>query len=165
METQTEPIGVERRYPAAPLVGVGVVVLNARGEVLLAQRGKPPRQGEWSLPGGLIDLGERLADAAVREVREECAIEIAIGGLIAPFEPIVHDADGRIEYHYVILDFWAKHLRGEAVAQDDATAVAWVPMNQLANYNLRRDTRRMIEDGYALWYEAGGAVGQETVGQ
>lgn len=152
---QTEPIQIQRRYPAAPLVGVGVVVFNAQGEVLLARRGNPPRQGEWSLPGGLIDLGETLAAAAVREVWEECAIEIEVGGLIAPFEPIVHDAEGRIEYHYIILDFWAKHLRGEAVAQDDATAVAWMAMNQLDEYSLRDDTRRMIEEGHTLWREAG----------
>lgn len=151
---QSEPIRAERRYPNAPLVGVGVVVFNAQGEVLLAKRGNPPRQGEWSLPGGLIDLGEKLADAAIREVWEECAIEIAIGGLIAPFEPIVLDEDGRIEYHYVILDFWAKHLRGEAVAQDDAAAVAWIAMNELDDYGLRRDTRKMIEDGHALWLAA-----------
>jgi mutator protein MutT len=149
--TQTEPIRANRRYPVAPLVGVGVVVFNAQGEVLLARRGNPPRQGEWSLPGGLIDLGEKLADAAVREVWEECAIEIEVGGLIAPFEPIVHDADGRIEYHYIILDFWAKHLRGEAVAQDDAAAVAWAAVDALDEFQLQPDTHQMIVRGYALW--------------
>lgn len=154
--SETEPIQIQRRYPAAPLAGVGVVVFNAQGEVLLAQRGKPPRQGEWSLPGGLIDLGETLAAAAVREVREECAIEIELGGLIAPFEPIVHDDAGRIEYHYVILDFWASHRSGQAVAQDDAAAVAWVAMDRLEGYDLRQDTRQMIEDGYGLWRAASG---------
>ena len=153
MMTQTEPIRVGRRYPAAPLVGVGVVVFNAHGEVLLAQRGKPPRQGEWSLPGGLIDLGERLIDAAIREVWEECGIEIEIGGLIAPFEPIVHDVTGRIEYHYVLLDYWAKYRNGEAVAQDDATAVAWVAMTALDEFQLRQDTKQMILRGYNLWSE------------
>ncbi|MCB0081831.1 MAG: NUDIX domain-containing protein [Caldilineaceae bacterium] len=148
---QTEPIRTERRYPAAPLVGVGVVVFNTEGEVLLAQRGRPPRQGEWSLLGGLIDLGETLADAAVREVWEECAIAIEIGGLIAPFEPIVHDDAGRIEYHYVILDYWAKHVRGAAVAQDDADAVAWAAVTALEQFNLRRDTHQMILAGHVLW--------------
>lgn len=152
--SETEPIQIQRRYPAAPLVGVGVAVFNTQGEVLLAQRGNPPRQGEWSLPGGLIDLGETLADAAIREVWEECAIEIEIGGLIAQFEPIVHDDAGRIEYHYVILDFWASHRSGEAVAQDDAAAVAWVALGQLEGYALRQDTRRMIEEGYGLWRAA-----------
>jgi ADP-ribose pyrophosphatase YjhB (NUDIX family) len=151
----TEPIRVERRYPGAPLVGVGVVVFNGQGEVLLVQRGRPPRQGEWSLPGGLLDLGETLAAAAVREVWEECAIEIDLGGLIAPFEPIIHDGEGRIEYHYVILDFWAKHRAGEAVAQDDAVAVAWAVISALGEFKLRPDTHRMILQGYALWRAAG----------
>lgn len=151
MTIKPEPIRVERRYPPAPLVGVGVVVFNANGEVLLAQRGKPPRQGEWSLPGGLIDLGERLEVAAIREVWEECAIEIEIGGLIAPFEPIVLDDHGRIEYHYVILDYWARHLRGEAVAQDDAADVAWSTIAALDSFRLRPDTHRMILRGYDLW--------------
>ncbi|MCB0063444.1 MAG: NUDIX hydrolase [Caldilineaceae bacterium] len=150
---QTEPIRVERRYPAAPLVGVGVVVINAQGEILLAQRSKPPRQGEWSLPGGLIDLGEQLVDAAKREVWEECAVEIEIGGLIAPFEPIVRDKAGRIEYHYVILDFWAIYVRGEAVAQDDASAVAWATTEALEQFHLLPDTKQMILRGYVRWQE------------
>lgn len=151
---QTEPIRAQRRYPVAPLVGVGVVVFNAQGEVLLAQRGKPPRQGEWSLPGGLIDLGETLAAAARREVWEECAIEIELGGLIAPFEPIIHDAEGRLEYHYVILDYWARHLRGTAIAQDDAAAVAWAAVSGLDEFKLQADTYQMIMNGYALWRSA-----------
>lgn len=152
--TQTEPIRVERRYPAAPLVGVGVVVFNAQGQLLLVQRGRPPRQGEWSLPGGLIDLGEKLADAAVREVWEECAIEIELGGLVTPFEPIIHDAEGRIEYHYVILDYWARHVRGEAVAQDDAAAAAWVAVTALETFQVRKDTCGVIGQAYTMWREA-----------
>ncbi len=153
-KAKTEPIRVERRYPPAPLVGVGVVVFNEMGEVLLVQRGRPPRQGEWSLPGGLIDLGEKLADAAKRELWEECAIEIEIGGLILAFEPIIYDAAGRLEYHYVILDYWAHHLRGVAVAQDDAAAVAWVALDQLAPFRLRSDTHAVIQQGYAAWQAA-----------
>ena len=154
--TQTKPIQVARRYPDAPLVGVGVVVLNATGKVLLVRRGQPPRQGEWSLPGGLIDLGETLADAAVREVWEECAIEIEIGALIAPFEPIVYDGAGEIEYHYVILDFWARHLRGIPVARDDAEAVTWASVTALTAFKLRSDTEQMILQAYAMWQAAGG---------
>ena len=69
---------VRRRYPDAPLVGVAAVVVNDQGEVLLIQRGTPPRQGQWGLPGGLLDLGEQLRDGVQREVREECAIEIQV---------------------------------------------------------------------------------------
>ena len=151
-EGKTKPITVSRRYPAAPLVGVGVVVLNERGEVLLAKRGKPPRAGEWSIPGGLLDLGEQLEDAARREVREECNIEIAIGGFIATFEPILYDATGEIEYHYVLIDYWATYVSGDLLAQDDATAVAWVAIDALAAFKLRRETLKVIHDAQAAWH-------------
>ena len=150
-QEKTKPITVSRRYPAAPLVGVGVVVLNEQGEVLLAQRGKPPRAGEWSIPGGLLDLGERLEDAARREVREECNIEIAIGGFVATFEPILHDAAGEIEYHYVLIDYWATYLSGDLLAQDDATAAMWVAIDALADFKLRRETFQVIQDAHAAW--------------
>ena len=151
-EGKTKPITVSRRYPAAPLVGVGVVVLNEQGEVLLAQRGKPPRAGEWSIPGGLLDLGEQLEDAARREVREECNIEIAIGGFVATFEPILYDAAGEIEYHYVLIDYWATYVSGNLLAQDDATAVAWVAIDALAAFKLRSETRKVIHDAHAAWH-------------
>lgn len=150
-QRKTKPITVSRRYPAAPLVGVGVVVLNAAGQVLLVKRGKPPRAGEWSIPGGMIDLGERLMDAAQREVREECNIEITIGGFVATFEPIIYDAAGEIEYHYVLIDYWATYRSGEVMAQDDATAVMWVPLSALAEFTLRRETVQVIQDAHAAW--------------
>ena len=151
MGRRTTPIQVERRYPGAPLVGVGVAVFNARGEVLLVQRGQPPRQGEWSLPGGLIDLGEKLADAAQREVWEECAVEIELGELVATFEPIIYDGEGRIEYHYVLLDYWARYLHGEPVAQDDAAAIAWITIAELEQLSIYQDTRNVIMQAHALW--------------
>lgn len=151
-QEKTKPITVSRRYPAAPLVGVGVVVLNEQGEVLLAKRGKPPRAGEWSIPGGLLDLGERLEDAARREVREECNIEIAIGGFVATFEPIIYDDAGEIEYHYVLIDYWATYLSGDLLAQDDATAVMWVAIGALAAFKLRRETQQVIQEAHASWH-------------
>lgn len=157
---KTEPIRVERRYPPAPLVGVGVVVFNAVGEVLLIKRGRPPRAGQWSLPGGLVDLGERLAEAARREVAEECAVQIELGGLLTTFEPIERDAEGRIEYHYVVIDYWARHLSGEPVAQDDAAAVAWASLSQLASLSLRHETQAVIRQAYRAWEEADGTAEQ-----
>ena len=125
----THPVTARRQYPDAPLVGVAAAVFDAQGRVLLVQRGRPPRAGSWGLPGGLLDLGERLADGARREVREETGVDIAIGGIAGVFEPITLDAEGRIEYHYVVVDFWATHLTGEPAAMDDAAAVAWVDMS------------------------------------
>ena len=150
----TQPVTLARRYPAAPMVGVAAAVFDAAGRVLLVQRGRPPGAGSWGLPGGLLDLGEKLADGARREVREECAIDIRLGTVVGAFEPLQFDDQGRIEYHYVVFDFWASHVRGEARAQDDADAVAWVAMDSLEPYRLNPDTRRVVEDAFAAWQAA-----------
>jgi ADP-ribose pyrophosphatase YjhB (NUDIX family) len=142
---------VQRRYPAAPLVGVAAAVFDGAGRVLLVQRGRPPRAGSWGLPGGLLDVGERLVDGAAREVREECGIDIRIGGVAGVFEPITYDEAGRVEYHYVVVDFWASYASGVATAQDDAAAVAWVSMGQLGDYHLHPDSQQVVEDAQRLW--------------
>ena len=154
MTPPTFPVTVARRYPAAPLVGVAAVVLNDVGQVLLVKRGRPPRQGQWGLPGGLLDLGERLVDGVRREVREECGIEIEVMDLVAAFEPIQRDAEARVEYHYVVLDYWARHLSGEPVAQDDAAAVVWAAKEQWIRYNLSAETFSVVTRGYAMWQES-----------
>ncbi len=148
------PVTLSRRYPAAPLVGVAAAVFDATGRVLLVQRGRPPAAGSWGLPGGLLDVGEKLADGARREVREECGIEIAVGSVVGVFEPLQFDDQGRIEYHYVVVDFWASRVNGEARAQDDAADVDWVAMNDLDRYHLNPDTRRVVEDAFAAWQSA-----------
>ena len=149
----TTPVAVRRRYPDAPLVGVAAAVFNRNGEVLLVQRGRPPRQGSWGLPGGLIDLGERLAHGARREVYEECGIDIEVVDIVATFEPIMRDDDGRVEYHYVVIDFWARHLSGEATPQDDAAAVAWVAMERLDQYDLLHESCDVVERAYVQWQQ------------
>ena len=144
-------MSVRRRYPDAPIVGAGVVVFDENGRVLLVQRGRPPRAGQWGIPGGMLELGERLADAAAREVREECSIEIAIGGVAGVFEPVTRDGEGRIEYHYVVIDYWASYTSGEARAGDDAAAIAWVTMDEINDYALMPDSLEVVRDAYALW--------------
>lgn len=151
MNSSTQAIAVERRYPPVPLVGVGAAVFDGAGRVLLVLRGRPPRQGQWGLPGGLLDLGERLHDGVRREVQEECGIEIRVGGIADLFEPIHRDEEGRIEYHYVVIDFWAQYQSGTAVAADDADAVAWVEMAELDAYALSDDTRRVVLKAHAAW--------------
>jgi 8-oxo-dGTP diphosphatase len=140
-----------RRYPPAPLLGVGVVVLNDAGQVLLIKRGKPPRQGQWSIPGGMIDVGEYTIDAAHREVREECAIEVEIGGFLLLYEFIERDTAGQVEYHYVLADYWARHIAGLATAQDDAAEVAWVDIAQLDEYNLPTATYQVALAAHKAW--------------
>lgn len=150
----TQPISVPREYPPAPLVGVAAAIFNPTGEVLLVQRGRPPGKGNWGLPGGLLDLGEKLLDGVRREVREECGVEITIGGLIGLFEPLERDGDGRIRYHYIVLDYWASHHAGVPVAQDDADAVAWVALTDLAQLPMRAETSQVIRDAHQAWADS-----------
>jgi|GEM_PF-700414 len=128
--------------------GVAAAVFNDSGEVLLVKRGRPPRQGQWGLPGRLLDLGERLVDGARREVREECGVEVGIRDLITAFEPIQRDEDGRVEYHYVVIDFWAVHISGVASASDDADEVAWVVESDWETYNLAKETLAVVQSAY-----------------
>ena len=132
-------------------MGVAAAVFNDAGEVLLVKRGRPPRQGQWGLPGGLLDLGERLADGVRREIMEECGIEVEIRDLITAFEPIMRDDDGRVEYHFVVIDFWATHISGEARAQDDADDVAWVTPSEWVGYQLAGDTLAVVAQAYQRW--------------
>lgn len=151
-EPSTEPI--RRRYPTAPLVGVGAAVFNRQGQVLLVKRGRPPRAGQWGLPGGLLELGERLADGVRREVREECGIEIDVGDVVDTFEPIERDAQGRVEYHYVVIDFWATYRSGVPQAQDDAAELAWFDVGALDQYAVAPETRSVILKAYRAWQAA-----------
>lgn len=147
----TYPVSIPREYPPAPLVGVAAAVFNEQGEVLLVERGRPPSQGLWGVPGGLLDLGETLAEGARREVREECGVEIEIGGLVHVFEPIQRDGDGRIQYHYVVVDFWASYAGGHPRPDDDAAAVAWVTLAQLDDLPMGEETRQVVRQGHLAW--------------
>lgn len=149
---QTKPVTLPRRYPSAPLVGVAAAVFDDIGRILLVKRGKPPSQGKWGLPGGLLDLGEKLIDGAAREVREECGIEVEVKEVVGVFEPIVRDATGLPEYHYIVIDYWAKYLSGEAVAGDDADEVVWAAMDALDEYELT-NSLPIILDAYQAWLQ------------
>ena len=126
---------MRRIYPEAPVVGVGAVVVKD-GRVLLVRRANEPSRGRWSIPGGTVELGETLAQAAAREVREECQVEVDVGPLLSTFDLIDRDEQGRIRYHYVLLDLAARHVCGEPVAGTDALEVRWVAEHELAGLDL-----------------------------
>lgn len=133
----------KREYPDRPIIGVGVVVLGADG-VLLIQRGKPPRAGSWSLPGGAQELGETVAAAAIREVLEETGLKVQLIGLIDVVDSLQKDDDGNLRYHYTLVDFAAVAEAGVARPGGDAAAVRWVRLDDVAGLGLWSETARVI---------------------
>lgn len=133
-----------RRFPAHPLLGVGAIVF-ADEKILLVERGKPPLEGLWSLPGGLVETGERLEDAAAREVFEETGLRIAVESLATVFERIMPDAGGRPEYHYVLVDFYCTLLGGDLRPGDDSRRAGWFELPALASLPMTAGTREVIE--------------------
>lgn len=138
---------MSREYPARPIVGIGVAVLRssgAGGEVLLVRRGQPPNQGAWSLPGGAQELGETAEQAARRELAEETGLSVGDIVLAANVDSIQHDPDGRVRYHYTIIDFAALWTGGVPLAGGDITETAWVSFDRFDDFQLWDEARRVI---------------------
>lgn len=114
-----------RTYPSRPVVAVGAVVVKA-GKVLLVRRRREPGRGLWSLPGGAVRRGEGLREAVAREVREECGIDVQVEGVVEVLDRIYADRNGRVRYHYVIIDFLASWRRGRLTAASDISEASWV---------------------------------------
>jgi ADP-ribose pyrophosphatase YjhB (NUDIX family) len=131
------------------MVGVGVVVLKG-DDVLLIKRGKPPRVGEWSLPGGLQELGETVREAACREVLEETNVEIALGDILDAIDVIRPAPDGRIKTHYTLVDFGAVWESGEPVGGDDAMHAEFVPLTRIEGLGMWSETVRIIKHAVAI---------------
>jgi 8-oxo-dGTP diphosphatase len=125
---------MKREYPEHPLVGVAAVVLRDE-RVLLVKRGKSPGKGEWSLPGGLVELGETVIQALHRELSEELSVKVEILGSVGIYDRIVHDLDNNVQYHYVIVDYCAQIVQGTPRAGSDAASVKWVHSRFLKNFS------------------------------
>ncbi len=134
---------MSRSYPTRPFVGVGAVIWRG-DEFLLVQRGKPPREREWSLPGGAQHVGETVRETCLREIKEETGLEVEILGLLDVIDGIFKDADGQVEHHYTLVDFAARWVSGEAAAADDVNDVRWITLDDLDNYDLWTETERVI---------------------
>jgi 8-oxo-dGTP diphosphatase len=132
-----------REFPDRPLVGVGVAVLRGHS-VLLVRRARPPAQGAWSLPGGAQQLGETAENAARRELLEETGLTVGPLWLAGYVDSVHRDPDGRIRYHYTILDLCAAYSGGEAQAGSDATDIAWADLDRLDDFGLWAEARRII---------------------
>lgn len=132
-----------REYPPRPIVGIGVAVLRP-GAVLLARRGRPPSLGAWSLPGGAQELGETAEAAARRELAEETGLAVGALVLAANVDSIHRDPDGRVRYHYTILDFAARWDGGEPRVGGDITEVAWADFDRFDDFALWEEARRVV---------------------
>jgi mutator protein MutT len=136
---------MKREYPERPWVGVGIIVFDRDGKILLGRRAKEPRRGQWSIPGGTIELGEGARDAAMREIREEFGIEIENVKFFDVFDRVFRDANQRIQYHYVLIEFTARYKSGEVKPADDIDKAEWVAFSDLAKYALPEDQAGAIE--------------------
>jgi 8-oxo-dGTP diphosphatase len=130
-------------------VGVGAVILDG-DRVLLVKRGHEPLKGHWSLPGGSVELGETLEDALAREVREETGLEISIGPVVEVFDRIDRAADGRIMYHFVIVDFACAPAGGSLSHASDAEDARWVPVRDLSAYDVTEKATTVIHKALEL---------------
>jgi 8-oxo-dGTP diphosphatase len=139
---------VAREFPDAPRVGVGAVVLDG-DRVLLARRGRPPSEGKWSIPGGLIHLGERIEEAVVREVEEESGLRIRVLGLCGVIDRVLREKEV-VRYHYVIVDYVAAAVGGLLRAGSDAAEVRWVAVADLDGYDTTQGLADMIHRAVRL---------------
>lgn len=137
----------ERRYPNRPLVGVGAIIFR-RSRILMAQRGKDPLKGWWSLPGGALELGESLEYAVRREVLEETGLEVEPVKLFEVFERIIRDDAGAPEYHYVLIDYVCNVTGGTLFPGDDVAAVDWVRRSDLPSLQITEGTLAVIERAF-----------------
>jgi 8-oxo-dGTP diphosphatase len=138
-----------REYPERPLVGVGGVVI-AEDRALLIRRGGPPLEGEWSIPGGMLELGESLRDGVRRELAEETGLQVRVHDLIEAFDRVTTDADGRWRYHFVILDYLCEVVSGVAQAASDVVDVAWAREDELARFLLTPTATRVIKKAFEM---------------
>jgi 8-oxo-dGTP diphosphatase len=138
---------MKREYPDAPLVGVGAIIIEG-DRVLLVKRGHPPLLGEWSIPGGVLEVGETLREAAGREVLEETGLTVETADLLGVYDRLLRDVDERTLYHYVLIDFLCMRVAGEAKPSGDAEDVGWFTYQEAVELSLAEDTLEVIRKGF-----------------
>jgi ADP-ribose pyrophosphatase YjhB (NUDIX family) len=138
---------MQREFPELPLVGVGAIIIED-SRVVLVKRLHPPLQAEWSIPGGVLEVGELLRDAAIREAREETGLIVEPGELLGVYDRILRDPGQRVQYHYVLIDFLCRRVAGDLAAASDAAEVRWFARDELPGLKLAEDTLEVIGKGF-----------------
>lgn len=135
---------MKRLYPDQPIIGVGAVII-CNGKILLEKRKGDPGRGKWTIPGGLVELGESAEQTVMREVAEETNLEVEQPRLIDVVNNVTLDEDGRIKYHFVIVDYFVKFKGGKLKAADDAAELRWVKFSEVENYDLTKSFREFFQ--------------------
>ncbi|MGB9960037.1 MAG: NUDIX hydrolase [Candidatus Bathyarchaeales archaeon] len=139
---------VKRLYPSQPVIGVGAIMV-CDGKILLEKRKSEPGKGKWSVPGGLVELGESTEQAVIREVKEETGLDVENPELVDVVNNIIFDENGKIKYHFVIVDYFVKLKGGELKAADDAEELKWVALDEAENYNITKPLRDFLQRNMA----------------
>jgi 8-oxo-dGTP diphosphatase len=143
-----------RPYPERPVVGVGAVVLD-RDRVLLIKRAHEPLKGQWSMPGGGVEVGETLEQAIAREVKEETGLDVTVGPIVDVIDRIDREADGRVRHHFVLVDFVCRPVGGVLRGASDADAAEWVRLDEIDRYGVADVTVRVIRKSAARGFDTG----------
>lgn len=139
---------MKREFPEVPLVGVGAIIIE-NDRVVLVKRAHPPLQAEWSIPGGVLEVGELVREAAVREAREETGLTVEPGELLGVFDRVLRNSEQRVQYHYVLIDFLCRKVAGDLAAASDAAEVRWFTEEDLPALGLAKDTEEVIRKGFS----------------
>jgi ADP-ribose pyrophosphatase YjhB (NUDIX family) len=139
---------MQREFPQVPLVGVGAIIIE-EAHVLLVKRAHPPLQAQWSIPGGVLEVGELVRDAAIREAREETGLTVEPGELLGVYDRVLRNPEKRVQYHYVLIDFLCRRVAGDLSAASDAAEVSWFTRKELPALKLAEDTLDVIRKGFA----------------
>jgi len=138
---------MNREFPEAPLVGVGAIIIED-ARVLLVKRAHPPLQAQWSIPGGVLEVGELIREATIREAREETGLIVDPVELLGVYDRILRNPERRVQYHYVLIDFLCRKVGGELSAASDAAEVCWFTREELPALHLAEDTLDVVNKGF-----------------
>ncbi|HEV3305209.1 MAG TPA: NUDIX hydrolase [Candidatus Sulfotelmatobacter sp.] len=139
---------MQREFPEVPLVGVGAIIIEG-DRVVLVKRIHPPLQAEWSIPGGVLEVGEMVREAAIREAREETGLNVEPGELLGVYDRVLRNPERRVQYHYVLIDFLCRRVAGDIAAASDAAEVRWFTQEELPGLKLAEDTLDVIRKGFS----------------